>query len=306
MTKVLITGITGFLGAEIAQALSFNSNYQIIALKREKSDLWRCKDIVSEIIWVDISSNWEESVINLKPEIIVHSAWSGVSSKDRDDWEAQFDNLFFLRKLLSVAKTVRAKKFLGFGSQAEYGVFSGIIDEDHPVLPVSTYGVIKKISSQIIESFCQQNGINWYWLRLFSFFGEKEADDWLIPTLVKSISENKEMNMTPGEQKYAYMYVKDLSNIIFNIIKSDVKSGIYNLSSDKAISLIELTNKIINIIQPSSSYINFGAIRYRENQPMHIQGDNSKLKEQVNSFEETDFNQNLENVVNYIIKRNNI
>jgi nucleoside-diphosphate-sugar epimerase len=202
---------------------------------------------------------------------------------------------------LKVAKVSNVEKFIAFGSQAEYGHFSGLIDENYDLEPKSAYGLSKYLCSQTIKVFCEQNNIDWYWLRLFSFFGEKEASNWFIPSLIKNISENKPMDMTPGEQRYAYMYIGDLAEIIYNLIKSSASSGIYNLSSKNSVSLKEIVEKIINIIKPLNPQVNFGALPYRENQPMLIQGEVSKLEGEIGEFNETSFDRNLEKVVQFII-----
>lgn len=298
--KVLVTGITGFLGSQIAQELS-NDGFELIAIKRNSSELSRCADFLDNVKWIDLSDNWEEQIINLKPEVIIHSAWEGVGAVDRDNWQVQMNNIPFTLKLLLIAKEVNVEKFIGFGSQAEYGAFSGIIDEDYTIDPKSAYGLSKNLCSQTIKVFCEQNNIDWYWLRLFSFFGEKEAGNWFIPSLIKNISENKPMDMTPGEQRYAYMYIGDLASIIVKIVKSSANSGIYNLSSKQSVSLKEIVEKIINIIKPEKSLVNFGAMPYRENQPMLIQGTVSKLEGEIGIFSETSLDVNLKNVVEYLV-----
>lgn len=298
--KVLITGISGFLGSQIAQKLC-DKGFELIALKRETSDLSRCNEFSANVNWIDISENWEQKVIELNPQIIIHSAWEGVGAQERDNWQVQTNNLQFTLKLLLIAKEVNVEKFISFGSQAEYGYFSGVIDENYILEPKSAYGLSKHLCSQTVKVFCEQNNIDWYWLRLFSFFGEKEASNWFIPTLIKNISANKPMDMTPGEQRYAYMYIEDLAEIICNLIKSSAISGIYNLSSKNSVSLKEIVEKIINIIKPLKSQVNFGAMPYRDNQPMLIQGEVSKLEGQIGEFNETSFDINLKKVVEYII-----
>jgi nucleoside-diphosphate-sugar epimerase len=298
--RVLITGISGFLGSQIAKELN-EKGFELIAIKRNSSDLSRCSEYSENVKWIDLSDNWEEEIIDLKPQIIIHSAWDGVGAVDRDNWQIQMNNLQFALKLLSIAKEVNVEKFIGFGSQAEYGAFSGIIDEDYIIDPKSAYGLSKFLCSQTIKVFCEQNNIDWYWLRLFSFFGEKEASNWFIPTLIRNISQNRPMDMTPGEQRYAYMYIGDLAAIIITLIDSSANSGVYNLSSKQSVSLKEIVEKIINIINPINHQVNFGAIPYRENQPMLIQGTVSKLEGEIGFFSETSFDVNLKTVVEYVI-----
>jgi nucleoside-diphosphate-sugar epimerase len=300
--RVLITGATGFLGSQIAENL-LNNGYELISLKRVNSDLWRCETFVNDVKWININDNWEEFIISFSPHIIVHSAWEGVTALERDDFEIQFNNLSFLLKLLKVAKVSNVEKFIAFGSQAEYGHFSGLIDENYDLEPKSAYGLSKYLCSQTIKVFCEQNNIDWYWLRLFSFFGEKESGNWFIPSLIKNISESKPMDMTPGEQRYAYMYIGDLAEIIYELIKSTASSGIYNLSSKNSVSLKEIVEKIINIINPAKSEVNFGAIPYRDNQPMLIQGQVYKLEGEIGEIKESSFDSNLKKVVQYKINR---
>jgi len=299
--KILITGISGFLGSHIAKELN-TKGFELIGLKRDYSDLFRCNEFSSDVNWISLTNNWEQQIIDLNPSIIIHSAWEGVGSSDRDNLEIQLKNLNLTVKLLKIAKECKVEKFIAFGSQAEYGNFSGVIDENHKIEPKSAYGTVKHLCCSTINFFCNQNNINWYWLRLFSFFGEKEAENWFIPTVIRSISENKVMNMTEGVQQYAYMYIGDLSNIVVNIINSSASSGIYNLSSKISHSLREIVEKIIEIIKPVKPQVNFGAIPYRENQPMLIQGDVSKLESEIGEFHETSFTLNLKNVVEYYLK----
>tara|TARA_B110000114_G_scaffold185799_1_gene235021 strand:+ start:59 stop:976 length:918 start_codon:yes stop_codon:yes gene_type:complete len=303
--KILITGITGFLGSQLAEYLLSQGNL-VIGTKRNSSSLERCKTFSENITWVNLEDqNWKQIIINYKPEVFVHAAWSGVGSIDRNNWHVQLKNIDFTLTLLEIANEVKVEKFIGLGSQAEYGLFSGNIDENQPIKPVSAYGSAKHLTAQLIQSYCEQNTINWYWLRLFSFFGEKEADNWFIPTLIKNIYNNNKMEMTPGMQKYAYMYVKDLSIIIGRIINSSIKKDIYNVSSKSAFKLKTIVEKIINITGSTNSKINFGALPYRENQPMLVKGDTNKLSKELGEIVETNFDENLLKVVQYINNQQN-
>ena len=155
--RILITGISGFLGSQIAKQL-ISQGHELIATKRPISDLWRCEEYASKIIWINIyEANWQIKILEFEPEIIIHTAWDGVSATDRDDWDVQLSNIALTLKLLQIAKQCKLKKFIGFGSQAEYGNFSGTVDENYPLNPNSAYGSSKIANSQIISSFCSIN-----------------------------------------------------------------------------------------------------------------------------------------------------
>ena len=92
------------------------------------------------------------------------------------------------------------------------------------------------------------------------------------------------------------MYVNDFASIILKIITSKVDSGIYNISAENALSVMEISNLIskkLNIL----SKINWGALPYRLNQSMHIEGDTLRLKKQIGHYELTGISEALDNVI---------
>jgi len=68
--------------------------------------------------------------------------------------------------------------------------------------------------------------------------------------------------------------------------------------------LVEIVNKILALINPKTCNINFGALPYRENQSMHIQGSTLKIEGELGEkIEESDFNNALSKVVKYRINK---
>ncbi|NEU10296.1 NAD(P)-dependent oxidoreductase [Flavihumibacter sp. R14] len=301
MLRVLITGITGFIGSHIAENL-VNQNFHVIGLKRIESDPWRCLEFSERIDWVALDEgSWQAEIIEKRPDIIIHSAWIGVTADSRDDWSEQGRNIPFLISLLEIGTAVKLKRFIFLGSQAEYGLINGKVSELETTSPISAYGTVKLASLEILKSFASLNEIKWVWLRVFAVFGEKEDSTWLIPSVISKMLSEQQMDLTYGEQKYAYMYVQDLSDVIANIIHKDVESGVYNISSNEVRTLRSLLELIKNEINPSFK-LNFGAIPYRKNQSMHVEGSIEKIEKQLGKVKFTDFNEALDRTVQYYIK----
>ena len=249
------------------------------------------------------SKYWEKKLDKFQIDYIIHCGWNGVSSKFRDDFTSQMVNMQFLECILKIAKEKKVKKIIGLGSQAEYGHYDGVIDENHNESPYSYYGVLKLASKNIVKCFCENNNIDWIWLRLFPLFGELESSKWLIPSLIEKLILNKEFNMTKGEQKYSYLYVNDFSKIVKRIIESNVKSGVYNISSKQnLISLKELVLTINNELQTNINLVKFGALEYRPNQPMLMGGKMTKIEQELGEIQETSFLTNIRKVIQAINK----
>ncbi|MHB9141274.1 MAG: NAD-dependent epimerase/dehydratase family protein [Paludibacter sp.] len=293
-----MTGATGFLGSHIAENL-LSHGFELIVAIREKSTLDNCQSFYNSVTWVNTDTDfWINKVIESKPDIIVHAAWNGVSATNREDWKSQLTNIDFMWQLMKIARESNVRKFISLGSQAEYGQFEGKISEDYPLNPTSSYGAIKLAVLEMLKVFCNENEIKWYWLRVFSVFGERENEHWLIPSVIKKmLSDGNEMNFTLGEQKYAYLYVADFAKSISNVVMKDAPSGIYNLSSDNPIRLKELLKAVRDIVNPNFD-LRFGVIPYRLNQSMHIEGDSTKFNQAFGQIDSSNFKIKLEHVIN--------
>lgn len=308
MKNILVTGATGFLGSHIAEEL-VNQGFNVIALKRSTSNLWRCESFKDQIKWIncDIITDAEPEIFKCKPEVIIHAAWNGVKSSDRDNWVEQEKNVSFFVSLLEIARKAKISKIIALGSQAEYGNFEGSINEEYPCNPNSAYGAIKLCISILLKSFAEQNKIDWYWIRIFSVFGPREELNWLLPATINNLLEKKEMGLTPCEQRYDYLFTKDFAAGILNIAKNNKdNSGTYIISSSKSIKLKDILSFLENKISPQLKLLKFGALPYRPHQVMHMEGNSDRFFQTFNFQPKYDLNNALVETINYYINlRNN-
>ena len=301
MARILVTGATGFLGASLLKGLK--GNYAIMATKRSSSSLFRLDCLTEKIQWVCTDErDWKDKAVVFAPEVIIHAAWLGVEARERDDVLLQAGNIRLLEDLLDVAHRSGTASFIGFGSQAEYGEFSGVVTEDYPLAPTSEYGRTKVKCAAILRDFCEACGINWYWLRLFSFFGEGQGENWLIPSAIKHMLSGQEMALTEGMQKYAYFYARDLGNIIEKILSTNGLPGIYNISGAESITIRELLERIRDKVTPSYA-LAFGTLPYRNGQAMHMAGSFSRFTGQIGPVALTPFDNALDHTIDYYKKR---
>jgi len=303
MKTVLLTGATGFLGSHIAEKLLKNGN-KVIALKRSTSNLWRCNAFIDKIQWLDYDNlnEIESVIINLRPEILIHAAWNGVSAVDRDNLSKQDRNVSFLDSLFEIIKKTNISKIISLGSQAEYGNFEGSIDENFELNPKTAYGSSKVKVLALLKSFAEQNNIEWYWIRLFSIFGPREGGDWLIPVTINNLVEQKEMMLTSCEQKYDYLFVKDFVSGIYKVVNcaSDF-SGVYNLSSNNSIKIKDLLLNIEIRLTPNKNLLLFGKLPYRANQVMNMLGNSNLFYKTFNFKPVYSINDGLNETIDYYL-----
>ena len=97
--RVLLTGATGFLGSHLLKAL-VSKGYEVVVLKRSTSDIWRLKGFENTFKSYDIDRVPLQTAFEEQPiDTVIHTAWAGVASTDRGNWEIQMENFYFSKKV---------------------------------------------------------------------------------------------------------------------------------------------------------------------------------------------------------------
>ena len=285
--RVVLTGATGFIGSHLAEELVARG-YEVAALRRGQSDLWRLAAVADRLTWINLDApNWEQQLLDWQPEYLVHSAWLGVGVEQRDDWQSQLGNLTFTMSLLQLLAQGPLKKVVVLGSQAEYGAFDGRIDETYPARPTAAYGAVKLATLNLVQAYCQVQGLEWYWLRVFAVFGPREDKHWFVSFVANSLLRQESPNLTGCEQRYDYLFAPDLARAIVQSLPAAFgKSGIYNIGANHATSL----KKIVDALQEltgSATAVNYGALPYRAGQVMHMESNSERFAQAFGPIEQT-------------------
>ena len=263
--------------------------------------MYRLEDCASKIQWVNTTDNWTDEFRCFKPEIVFNLAWDGVSSAERVVWSKQVGNVLFQQTLLDLSLECGVRKFIGTGSQSEYGDFEGMIDENYPTNPKTAYAATKLACLDILRSFCGINNIEWYWFRIFPQFGPYESSSWLIPNLIKSMCTQNNMDLTAGDQQLPYLYVGECAKALVSPIDSGNKSGIYNICADNPQPLKKLVATIRDKVNPDFK-LNFGAMPYRYGQSMYMCGNTKKLSDSLYTIDTNSFEERMDETIHYYLK----
>ena len=69
-------------------------------------------------------------------------------------------------------------------------------------------------------------------LRIFSIYGSGDRETSLIKSLVRSIKENKDIDLSLCDYKWNYLYIDDFTEIVYRVIDKKIKTGTYDVASD--------------------------------------------------------------------------
>ena len=286
--KVFLTGATGFLGYNIATEC-VNKGCQLLCLRRNNSVSRFPSSIERKLQWItEGEESWQEVITSFKPDVLIHAAWKGVDDTGRNSEDIQQANVEMTQNIMTLAPF---KQIIMLGSQDEYGKIDHKTSENAPLHPLSEYAKAKIHCCKLLQQYCNDH-IEWQWIRIFSVFGSKQRPMWLIPSVIhKCLNNDPFMETTPGEQVYSYLYSSDFAKAITSIIGRKGKSGIYNLSSEKAVRLCDLFELIKRLTGSSIEFRK--TIPYRDNQSMVILGDTSKFIQAFGNFEKTSLEDGL-------------
>ncbi len=298
MYFLVITGANGFIGSNLCEFF-LKKGYHVCGLCRNlKNDtILNLKSFKKFEAYEYDSESSFDNLKNRENITIIHTAWVGVGSSDRNNDRLQLENLNLGFKILDLASKIKAKRIIGLGSQAEYGIFEGRVNEEHKLLPNSSYGFFKVIMSKMLETFSESKNIEWQWLRLFSIYGKNESPNWFFTNIINKLKKDEDIPLTLCEQKYDYLFTDDLGFNIENIIVQNKKiSGIFNLSTNQSVALKEIAVKLKTLTKSNSKLL-FGELPYREGQIMHMEGDSTKFESTFGLIIST-FESNIEKILN--------
>jgi len=275
--RILVTGAGGFVGAAVVKA-AVAAGREIVALVR--NDTSRLTSIADRISMqrVDLADTTAVAALlhSAKPAIVIHSAWEGVGGALRSG-DIQLDNIRTTVALADAAIAAGARKFVGIGSQAEYGRYDRKIVETDLPQPTMLYGAAKLAACHLAAQRCREAGMAFAWLRLFSVYGAGDNSNWLIPSAAVALVRGKPPLCTAGTQKWDYLHIDDVADGVLAAATSDRATGVFNLSSGNPVAVRQIVETLRDFAAPELE-LNFGAIPFGPDQIMHLDGDNGRLR----------------------------
>ena len=263
MMRILITGATSFIGVHLVNELLNNGCIVYAVVRPNSPNISRLSKHES----LNIIEKRLEEISNLqddikeKIDVLYHLAWDGTRVPQRDNAILQESNYRATVQMLLNAIKLGCSKFVGVGSQAEYGKTHGDIKEDYPAIPLTEYGKSKLKSYITLSNIAEQNNIEFVWARIFSVYGKYDYEKTLIMSAIQNLSNDDNANLTMCEQNWNYLYVNDAARMLLYLGLKKCEQGIYNLASLDNRKLKDYLLELKNIMESKSS-LEFGVVAY--------------------------------------------
>ena len=300
MKRVVMTGATGTIGMALIQRC-IKEETEVIVLCHKNSK--RVKLIPENSFIKLIECNLEElalfSLDNVGYDVFYHFAWEATWGNSRNNVEIQMKNIQYTLDAVKLAYRLKCRRFIGAGSQAEYGRYEGTLQPDTPAFPENGYGIAKLCAGQLSKLLCEQLGIDCIWVRVLSVYGPYDGMDTMVSSVTRSFLKQEHVSLTEGEQVWDYLYSGDAAKAFYllgtkgKVGKTYVLSGGYN----------KKLKDYIEIIKEKTGYHDkpgYGEIPYTANQVMYLSGNISELTQDTGFIPETDFEEGIEYVIEWV------
>ena len=227
MTRLLLTGASGFIGRPLANNLL--DDFEVITLGRGVADLQ--VDLVAD-------NNFSDVVSEASAEVLVHSAWT--MEPNNYDLPINFD--WLRASLLLVEEFVRqgGKTVVAFGSCVQYDWQSGVCSEDYTARRTeNSYALTKNLLQDYVSAFCNARNVRWLWLRPFFMYGPREDQRRLVGDIASTLLSSEKATIRNGGIYRDFLHVEDVAGLSAALIRSDA-SGVFNVGSGEMVSLAHI------------------------------------------------------------------
>lgn len=285
-TNVLITGATGFIGANLARAC-LDWKWKVHIFSRKSSNFWRIDDIKNKIqdYKIDLYRDKEKVpylVEKIKPDVIFHTAAYGGYPFQKDVDKIVHANIIGTVNLVNACSKIGFDIFVNTGSSSEYGLKSKPMSETDLLEPINDYGVAKASATLFCQVKAKSEKLPIVTLRLFSPYGYYEEPTRLVPSVIISCLLGENPKVSSSDSVRDFIFIEDVMDAYIRVIKtSDISGQIFNIGYSQQHSVDDVVNKIIeltgNKVKPK-----WGNIPKRPNEPNIWQADISKAKDILN------------------------
>ncbi|WP_162901472.1 NAD(P)-dependent oxidoreductase [Breoghania sp. L-A4] len=291
--RILLTGAGGFLGREVARALS--AHHVIGVARHPAANAAVAEWIQADLLHCDMQTVAEEA----RADTLIHLAWTTEhgkfwTAKDNLDWAAA------TLRLLRSFDAAGGKRAVLAGSCAEYDL-SATVDaycerRDLPS-PHTLYGTAKDATRRMAEAYCRESGLSFAWARIFFLFGPHEHPNRLGGSIAKALVLDEEARCSSGIHLRDFLSTADAGGAIAALALSGV-GGAVNIGSGTAMSIGDFA-RAFGDAAGRPDLIRLGAMPDRPGDPARIVADITRLRDEVGFRASVTFEQRVRETLDW-------
>lgn len=310
--KVLITGITGFVGSHLAEFL-LKKQVTVYGIERWRSKKDNVEHLKGKIhlTYCDIrdATAMHEVIFKVKPDRIFHlAAQSFVPTSWLAPAETLTTNILGELNLFEAVRQSGLKPTIQIAcSSEEYGVVYPNelpVKETNPLRPLSPYGVSKVGQDLLGYQYFKSYGLKIIRTRAFNHTGPRRGDVFMTSNFARQIAVIEKGlqkpvlrvgNLTPRRD---FTDVRDVVRAYWLATEKGKPGEVYNICSGKDYSVEQVLGLLLKMARKKIK-VRQDPKRLRPSDVMRLLGDSTKFRKATGWKPEIPFTQTMEDLLNY-------
>src|SRR5579859_3987947 len=260
--KVLITGITGFVGSHLAEYLLRRENIEVYGIKRWRSPLSELAGIVHDVRLIDCdlrdANSVNQVIATVRPDRIYHlAAQSYVPVSYTAPVDTFETNACGTINLLEAVRSAKIDPTIHICSSSEvYGQVRPDeipIRETNPLRPSSPYAVSKVAEDMIGYQYFVSYGLRTVRTRAFTHTGPRRGEVFVESTFAKQIAEIENDSANPViyvgnlNSIRTFLDVRDICAAYVLATEKGIPGEVYNIGGDRTMSVGEMLHYLLSL-----------------------------------------------------------
>lgn len=257
MSRVLVTGASGFIGRRLVPLL-MAAGHSVVAVTRRPEVL---AGIGARVVPLDLTERKTFTELPKEVDVIVHAA---AERLDRNsDWEKLSEilrvNTLGTLNMLEYGVRCNVKQFVYCSTLSVYTLPQALpIREDgltYPIQGLDSFYGISKLGGELLCGRYQEEGrLTCQCLRLGRVYGLDENPQGLLNLWIQKAHEGEEIVVYgDGERSLDFIYIDDVVRGIIDVVESNWGGGVLNIGSGVETSWRRLAEAIIDVFSPPGS-----------------------------------------------------
>ncbi len=319
MTRVLISGIMGFIGSHLAKRL-VDDGVEVYGVTRRVAnrnlevigDIFKDLTLVSGDVTDYVSTR--NAVKTVNPDVIFHLA---ALSPVRDSFERPFEyqhanyigTMNVAHSLLEL-QDPQTRKMIAASTAEVYGIQANQpLKETLSLHPSSPYAVSKAAGDLYLRMMFHSLTLSGTVLRPTNSYGRKFDNSFIIEYLVTQMLKGEKIYIGSPDSVRDYMYIDDHVNAYMLAMKNSKANGqVYNVGTTIGVSNKELALMIAEKVGFDKKKIVLGSYppsypyRPSVSDQASIVLDSEKIKKELNWTPKTSLSEGIDKVIAYFLK----
>lgn len=251
---VLVTGIAGFVGSNLAKYL-LDSGYSVVGIDNLSAGTLENVDRRVDFHQLDIRDSEIYPIFRELDAVFHLAAKSSLSDCMANPPEAASVNVVGTLNVLEAARQAQVPKFVYADTSAEYEGIHEFPTAEYTVKPVSVYAASKHGGTTFCDSYRELYGMDITIVRYFNVYGP--AQDWrrVVPPvmsgfIIRMLRGERPIIYGSGEKRRDFIYVDDVNSLHRLTLEDRRTCGrVFNVGTGVNYSINEIYSLIEEILQ---------------------------------------------------------